>query len=32
MAMKALRVWWKWRERFRRFEHEARLAMQWRML
>jgi len=26
MAMKALRLLWKWRARLRRFEHEARMA------
>jgi hypothetical protein len=32
-AMKALRLWWKWRERMLRHEHEARLAMRaWLML
>jgi len=30
--MKRLKLMWKWRERLWRFKHEARLAMQWRML
>lgn len=31
--MKALRLWWRWRARLARFEHEARLAKrEWLMV
>ncbi len=31
--MKALKLWWKWRARMRRFEHEARMAKrEWLMV